>query len=169
MGMTSEARSQDHRKPCTLCQKPRDVLVRCQIDSTETWHFVCPGKCWKEVSGGVVDGDKTEIHEWYRYGGMWKNKHEAVSAKKPKKPKKAAKPLQEEQMTIAEADTTSVEPRGGVQSWDCGEKIYVRNDKVLWDGTLWKCRKTHWSEERKPPTKAYSLWKDVPHESAAAG
>lgn len=74
----------DHRKPCTLCTTPRDVLVRCQIDNTGKWHFVCPGACWKRVSGGVVDGDKSEAHKWYRYGGMWKNKYEAVSAKKPK-------------------------------------------------------------------------------------
>lgn len=74
----------NHRKPCTLCNSPRDVLVRCQIDETGKWHFVCPGKCWKQVSGGIVDGDKAEEHKWYRYGGMWKNKHEAVSAKKPK-------------------------------------------------------------------------------------
>ncbi|KAK4545118.1 hypothetical protein LTR36_003669 [Oleoguttula mirabilis] len=72
----------DHRKPCTLCQQPRDVLVRCQIDETGKWHFVCPGKCWKAVSGGVVDGDAE--HEHYLYGGMWKNKHDAVSAKMPK-------------------------------------------------------------------------------------
>lgn len=87
--------TKDHRKPCTLCATPRDVLVRCQIDDTGKWHFVCPGKCWKEVSGGVVDGDKSEAHRWYRYGGMWKNKHEAVSAKKPKgvrMPKKKAEP-----------------------------------------------------------------------------
>ena len=31
-----------------------------------------------------MDGDQQEEHRWYRYGGMWKNKHEAVSAKKPK-------------------------------------------------------------------------------------
>lgn len=47
----------DHRKPCTLCHTPRDVLVRCQIDSTRKWHFVCPGACWRSVSGGVVDGN----------------------------------------------------------------------------------------------------------------
>lgn len=29
-----------------------------------------------------MDGDSEHPH--YRYGGMWKNKHEAVSAKKPK-------------------------------------------------------------------------------------
>ncbi|TKA45002.1 hypothetical protein B0A54_03294 [Friedmanniomyces endolithicus] len=81
----------NHSKPCTLCHTPRDVLIRCQIDSTCVWHFVCPGSCWKSVSGGVVDGDGDEAHKWYRYGGMWKNKHEAVSAKmrKPKARRKA--------------------------------------------------------------------------------
>ncbi|KAH9845866.1 Mediator of RNA polymerase II transcription subunit 14 [Teratosphaeria destructans] len=78
------AAAKDHRKPCTLCQTPRDVLVRCQIDETSKWHMVCPGSCWKQVSGGVVDGDKAEEHRSYKYGGMWKNKHEAVSAKMPK-------------------------------------------------------------------------------------
>lgn len=75
----------DHRKACTICSSLRDVLVRCQIDSTGKWHFVCPGTCWRNVSGGEIDGDGHEEHKWYRYGGMWKNKHEAVSAKKPKK------------------------------------------------------------------------------------
>ena len=73
----------DYRKPCTLCEQPRHVLVRCQIDETRRWHFVCPGSCWKRVSGGVIDGD--DKHKLYRYGGMWKNKHEAVSAKKPRR------------------------------------------------------------------------------------
>ena len=71
-----------YRKLCTLCSIPADVLVRCQIDSSGAWHFVCPGKCWNQVSGGVVDGD--EAHPCYKYGGMWKNKHAGVSAKKPK-------------------------------------------------------------------------------------
>ncbi|ATZ50762.1 hypothetical protein BCIN_06g02480 [Botrytis cinerea B05.10] len=68
-----------HSKPCTVCHTPRDVLIRCQIDDTKKWHFVCTGRCWKDVSGGKVDGDGK--HPAYRYGGMWKNKHEAVSAK----------------------------------------------------------------------------------------
>lgn len=38
--------------------------VRCQIDKTETWHMVC-GKCWRTVSGGVVDGD--DAHPDYRW------------------------------------------------------------------------------------------------------
>ena len=71
-----------HRKACTLCDTLADVLVRCQIDRSGTWHFVCPGKCWKRVSGGVIDGDLA--HQFYKYGGMWKNKHAGVSAKKPK-------------------------------------------------------------------------------------
>ncbi|KAF2087185.1 hypothetical protein K490DRAFT_6942, partial [Saccharata proteae CBS 121410] len=70
-------------KPCTICTTPRDVLVRCQTDSTGRWHFVCPGTCWRDVSGGRVDGDGE--HPDYRYGGMWKNKHEGVSAKRKKK------------------------------------------------------------------------------------
>lgn len=112
-----------YRKNCTLCNKPRDVLVRCQIDEktvidpvapvsqsestsdsedqpnsdskqpTTTpptlkpgaWHFVCPGSCWKRVSGGVIDGDLKEGREGYRYGGMWKNKHAGVSAKVPRR------------------------------------------------------------------------------------
>ena len=82
--MPKGAESRDHRKPCDLCHKPQDVLVRCQTDESGKWHLVCPGKCWKQVSGGVVDGDKAEEHKYYRYGGMWKNKHDAVSAKKPK-------------------------------------------------------------------------------------
>ena len=82
--MPSKRDKTDHRKPCTLCSRPRDVLVRCLVDETGSWHFVCPGSCWKFVSGGVMDGDDKEEHNFYRYGGMWKNKHEAVSAKKPK-------------------------------------------------------------------------------------
>jgi hypothetical protein len=69
-----------HSKPCTLCQRRRDVLIRCQIDETKKWHFVCTGKCWKEVSGGKTDAHGGG-HPLYRYGGMWKNKHDAVSAK----------------------------------------------------------------------------------------
>ncbi|KAK3674874.1 hypothetical protein LTR78_005218 [Recurvomyces mirabilis] len=83
--MPKGAEQRDHRKACTLCSTLQDVLVRCQIDESGKWHFVCPGSCWKQVSGGVIDGDKTDEHKFYRYGGMWKNKHDAVSAKKPKK------------------------------------------------------------------------------------
>lgn len=79
------------RKPCDVCHEPKDVLVRCQIDDTATWRFVCTKQCWKAVSGGMVDGSMD--HPFYRYGGMWKNKHALVTAKKPKskKPKKSTK------------------------------------------------------------------------------
>lgn len=68
-----------HSKPCSLCSRRRDVLIRCQIDHTPKWNFICTGKCWNEVGGGKVDGDGSNT--FYRYGGMWKNKHEFVSAK----------------------------------------------------------------------------------------
>jgi len=58
-------------KSCTLCDIPRSVLVRCQIDESAKWHFVCPGACWKSVSGGVEDAKGFEGQfPWYRYGGM---------------------------------------------------------------------------------------------------
>ena len=106
-----------HSKPCTVCQNPRDVLIRCQIDDSRRWHFVC-GKCWRDVSGGEVDGDRE--HKYYRYGGswsycrevlclrqgrinvhegMWKNKHEAVSAKIKRKKKSSKK----EEVAITES------------------------------------------------------------------
>ena len=39
-----------------MCKKDKDLLIRCMIDDTNKWYMVC-GKCWKNVSGGVVDGD----------------------------------------------------------------------------------------------------------------
>ncbi|KPI41212.1 uncharacterized protein AB675_8021 [Cyphellophora attinorum] len=83
-----------HDKPCTLCSTPRPVLVRCQVDDTGKWHFVCPGKCWTSVSGGVEDAKGLEgKYPYYRYGGMWKNKHAdgPLSAKKPKRVKERQK------------------------------------------------------------------------------
>lgn len=44
------------------------LLCRCQMDKTETWHMVC-GKCWRTVSGGVVDGD--DAHPDYRCLAMY--------------------------------------------------------------------------------------------------
>lgn len=76
-----------YRKPCDLCHALNDVLVRCKIENTAVWYFVCTKNCWKKVSGGVVDGSPD--HPYYRYGGMWKNKHAGVSAKM-RKPKKHA-------------------------------------------------------------------------------
>ena len=68
-----------HSKPCDLCQRRRDVLIRCRIDDTKKWYFVCTGKCWQGVSGGNVDGGSEHPH--YKYGGTWRNKHDAVSGK----------------------------------------------------------------------------------------
>ena len=74
-----------YSKPCDLCHQRRDVLVRCRIDELQEWHFVCTGKCWRKVSGGVIDGPEKPF---YQYGGMWKNKHAGASAKKRKEKKK---------------------------------------------------------------------------------
>ncbi|KAL7514321.1 hypothetical protein ACHAXN_011491 [Cyclotella atomus] len=59
------------QKQCTICSKSVNLLIRCTYDSTEEWGMVC-GKCWNDVSGGVVDGDAAHPH--YRYGGLWKNR-----------------------------------------------------------------------------------------------
>ena len=58
-------------KECDLCKQSKALLIRCMIDKTRKWHMVC-GKCWKNVSGGIVDGDSKHPH--YRYGGLWKQK-----------------------------------------------------------------------------------------------
>jgi hypothetical protein len=50
------------------------------------WHFVCTGKCLaRERLVGAVDaaGQENEFPH-SRYRGMWKTKHELVSAKKIK-------------------------------------------------------------------------------------
>ena len=59
------------QKPCDICAKKVDLLIRCQIDVSQAWHMVC-GKCWNGVSGGVTDGDANHPH--YKYGGLWKNR-----------------------------------------------------------------------------------------------
>lgn len=65
------------QKSCEMCGKGSNLLVRCQTDATQTWRMVC-GRCWKDVSGGQVDGDASHPH--YRYGGLWKNRKAAVAA-----------------------------------------------------------------------------------------
>lgn len=151
----------DYRKSCTLCHKPRDVLVRCQIDETAKWHFVCPGTCWRGASGGKIDGDGAQKHQWYRYGGMWKNKHEAVSAKKPKK-----KAMEKSKTVVASATNTSdalqknSSTSSGLSEWDGNNHKYTKNDTISWDGVAWICRKSHHSELAKPPGKVYQLWKE---------
>ena len=160
----------NHQKACSRCQKLRDVLVRCQISGDDQWLFVCPGKCWTEVSGGVIDGDGKEGHEGYRYGGMWKNKRAGVSAKK--KSKKKTKQLG---TSSAEADTRgepySQATEGIVKVWQSGaeqaeehEQQYTRNDKVFWHGKTWSCRRTHVGSGQKneqEPGVGYRFWKEV--------
>lgn len=94
-------------KPCTICNTSRDVLVRCQIDETGKWHFVCPGACWISVSGGEEDarGMKNQ-YPHYRYGGMWKNRHAdgPTSAKKPQKVKERQKERRAEREREANGD-----------------------------------------------------------------
>lgn len=63
------------QKPCDLCGKSVDLLVRCQYKGSRgEWRMVC-GRCWNGTSGGVVDGDAD--HPEYRYGGLWKNRRRA--------------------------------------------------------------------------------------------
>lgn len=59
------------QKPCDMCGKSVNLLIRCTYDATGEWKMVC-GKCWNVASGGVVDGDAN--HPYYRYGGLWKNR-----------------------------------------------------------------------------------------------
>ena len=176
----------DHRKPCTRCDRLCDVRVRCQIDESGTWHLVCPGKCWKEVSGGVIDGDKSEEHKCYRYGGMWKNKHEAVSAKKPRKKSKESRVAtdDEELEEVEEADGEESNARanvkangkgkkgekenvkesgkgGVVEDWNGKGVKYTRNDEVMFAFEMWICRKSHLSEEGKTPREMKNLWKEA--------
>lgn len=123
-----------YRKPCDLCHAPKDVLVRCRIDETQDWHFVCTSKCWKEVSGDVIDGPD---HADYKYGGMWKNKHAGVSAKKPKQKSRSA-PVQ----------------------WTHLPTKFTKNDRVKYDGVVWICRRSHTSGETTKPGQGYTFWKE---------
>ncbi len=124
-----------YRKSCDLCHAPNDVLVRCNVDDTSVWYFVCTENCWRKVSGGAIDG--TPDHLYYRYGGMWKNKHAGVSAKKPKPKKRVA-----------------------IRDWQSC-KSYVFNDKVIYNEEVWSCRRSHASSEESVPGKGYSFWKEA--------
>ena len=68
-GVADEATGQ---KRCDLCDASVNLLVRCRTDTTKKWRMVC-GRCWKDVSGGVPDGDASHPH--YQYGGLWKNRN----------------------------------------------------------------------------------------------
>jgi hypothetical protein len=67
------------RKPCDLCGKQVDLLIRCTVDETQQFKMVC-GKCWPGVSGGVPDG-VSATHPHYRYGGLWKNRNANLKKK----------------------------------------------------------------------------------------
>lgn len=125
-----------YSKLCDLCNKPNDVLVRCQIDESQKWHFVCTKKCWKNVSGGAVD--RTLDKPFYKYGGMWKNKHAGVSAKKPKAKKGV-----------------------DVAEWKVNRGKYTKNDKVRFDGRTWVCGKSHSSSEVSAPGCGCTYWKEA--------
>ena len=154
---TSQVRPEnDHRKPCTLCGKLCDVRVRCQIDETGTWHLICPGKCWTDVSSGVTDGDGADEHKYYRYGGMWKNKHDAVSAKKPRKKSKESR--MEDEVEVGGQEEHAKKGHG---EWSGHGVKYTRNDEVMFEGELWICRKSHVSEEGKSPREMKNLWKEA--------
>ena len=56
-------------RPCHLCAGAHSLLIRCCVDASPAWRFVC-GRCWVKVSGGVPDGDAAHPH--YRYGGEWR-------------------------------------------------------------------------------------------------
>lgn len=136
-----------YSKPCSHCGAPRDVLVRCQIDETRAWVFVCPGKCWHELSGGQIDGDREHPH--YRYGGMWKNKHDAVSAKKKNKSRK--------ELQLQDWHSSNQGTDG--QSTNSGKR-YTRNDRVIWNGKVWACRKTHLARGSSAPDQEFGLWRE---------
>lgn len=69
---SGQADPSQYRKPCDVCTKNVDLLIRCTVDETLQYKMVC-GNCWKDVSGGVVDGDVK--HPYYNYGGLWKNRY----------------------------------------------------------------------------------------------
>ena len=90
------------------------------------------------MSGGVQDGDAA--HPYYRYGGAWKNKVAGASAKKPKKGKNKGK--------------------AQIHEWDGDDHKYTTNDKVVYSGKGWVCRKSHFSREEDTPVKATGTWKE---------
>lgn len=124
-----------YRKPCDLCHAQNDVLIRCCIDDTSAWYFVCGRNCWKKVSGGVIDGSPDHPH--YKYGGMWKNRHAGVSAKKPKPKQRVA-----------------------IRDWH-KYTTYVFNDKVMYEEKVWSCRRSHTSSEANVPGNGYNFWKEA--------
>lgn len=126
-----------YRKPCDMCQILKDVLVRCRIDETNQWHFVCTSKCWKKVSGGEIDGTDDKQ---YVYGGMWKNKHAGVSAKKPKNKSALI-----------------------IKDWSENQSQYITNARVKHNGKIWICRRSHDTTGKSIPGTSYRYWKEDIH------
>ena len=62
------------QKKCDGCDGMCDLLIRCTVDESGKWNMMC-GKCWRDASGGVADGDADHPH--YKYGGLWKNRRAA--------------------------------------------------------------------------------------------
>ena len=83
---------------------------------------------------------------------MWKNKHEAVSAKKKKKKQNSA--------------SQRIQQDDELRMWCIPEELvddkkYSRNDRISWDGGTYTCRKTHWaSESDKTPDKDVKYWRE---------
>lgn len=57
--------------------RPTKNTLRCCAPPGSRAAQAC-GKCWREASGGVPDGDAA--HPYYRYGGLWRNLHAAPQA-----------------------------------------------------------------------------------------
>lgn len=123
-----------------------------------------------------MDGDGSEEHRCYRYGGMWKNKHEAVSAKKPKKVGNRSGPAQKStgvaqaaqaQMEIMREIERNPEDVGGacedmqdeLQEWSGADRRYEKDETIAWKRRVWTCRKEYTSNDKRTPDAARSLWK----------
>ena len=118
---------------------------------------------------------------------MWKNKHEAVSAKKRKKGKPARVEVWSDGGDVGghDGDLTATGEQQQQQRPDEQEehastaseeedeeqtelpvkrrsnKKYTRNGKVTHDGKLYQCRKSHWQEDSKPPSEDVHLWSEI--------
>lgn len=122
-----------------------------------------------------MDGDSAAAHRWYRYGGMWKNKHEAVSAKmRKRKPGNAQRDRSKQELPAAESELkmangddrdnsseSDVHQDSPCPAWVGNETQYMKNDQITWHDQTWSCRKSHVSNEARTPDKTVSLWKEV--------
>ena len=104
------------------------------------------------MSGGTIDGD--DDHKQYRYGGTWKNKHDAVSGKKKKKGKKAAQDPVKQWQPPPDDDGTRKEENSPLVT------RYSQNDKITSDDQVWICRRSHDASWDKEPGKSWTFWKE---------